>query len=138
MVDTKACEPPYLMKILENFKNELDDSYNFIISRMNVLSEVEQYRRCILKDKKNILIMLSDEAGIKPYFLNELHLVFRTYNRKDLYDNEKIFPIPCGYSCGYSYDHHDATYLTGESDKKLLIEKKQRYFFFRSSFSYAS
>ena len=72
MINIKICEPPYLLKILNHLKNDLSDDYNFIIARTNNNLEIEQFKNCILKNKKNILILLSDEAGITPPFLDEL------------------------------------------------------------------
>lgn len=116
MVQPNIWEPPYLLKILDNL-TELNDDYHFIISRTNTRQEILQFQKCIDKNKKNILILLSDEAGIVPPFIGDLYLVFRTYNKKSLYDNEKIFPIPCGYSFG----HNNSFYK--DFFKKSLIDR---------------
>ena len=131
MVHPNICEPPYFLEIFRKFENELDDTYHFIISRTNNSVEIEQFKQCIKKDKKNILILLSDEAGIKPYFLDELFLVFRTYSNRKLYDNNKIFPVPCGYSCGYGgfFNKSDWKYDDKEQIKKSLIEREYDLFY---------
>ena len=120
MVDPNVWEPPYLTKILSNMI-ELDDSYHFIISRTNTYDEIQQFKSCIIPGLKNILILLSDEQGIIPYFMEDLFLVFRTYNRRDLYDNVKIFPIPCGY-----YSKNDDV---ENSEVKLLKDRKYDMFY---------
>lgn len=102
MVSPKVCEPPYFLEIFNKLEPYLDDSYHFIITRTNNSEEIYQFKKCIISGKKNILILLSDEAGLRvPYFLDELFLVFRTYSNADLCDNKKVFAVPCGYSCGY-------------------------------------
>lgn len=121
MVDPNVWEPPYLFKVLDNL--DLDDDYHFIIARTNTQQEVYQFKNCIKSNKKNILFLLSDERGIIPPFLDELYLVFRAYNRSDLYDNNKIFPIPCGYS----YGHNNSFYK--EENKKPLVDREYDLFY---------
>lgn len=123
VVTPKIWEHPYILKIFEFLKDYLDDEYNFIIARTNNNYEIKKFEECIIENKKNILILLSDEAGITPPFLDRLHFVFRTYNRLPLYDNKKIFPIPCGYSFG----HKDSFYK--EIKKKPLIDREYDIFY---------
>ena len=66
--------------------------------------------------------MLSDEAGIIPPSLNRLYKVFRTYNHRRLYDNKKIFPIPCGY-CGQLQFQNAGKYEHAEEIHKPLSER---------------
>jgi len=122
MVDARVWEPPYFLRVLDNLRG-LNDDIHFIIARTNTPQEVDQFRGCIKHGKKNILILLSDEAGIHPPFIDKLHLVFRTYSNKMLYDNEKIFPIPCGYC----YGHNGALYEEGHP--KRLIEREYDLFY---------
>ena len=137
MINLRICEPPYFLKALDLIKNELDDSYHFIIARTNISQEIGDFKNCIKKDKKNILILLSDEAGIKPYFLDDLFLVFRTYSNKSLYDDDKIFSVPCGYSCGYGgfFGKTDFLYTNMEEKKAPLIEREYDIFY-SGQFSY--
>jgi len=125
MVNPENWELPYLLKTLDFLKEDLDDNYHFIIARMNNPTEIAQYKATLKSDKKNILIMLSDEAGIKPYFQDQLFLTFRTYNRKGVYDNVNIFPIPCGF-CG---KHNDFLYEDMEKEKQPLIDRKYDIFY---------
>lgn len=130
VVSPKICEPPYLLKIFDILKNHFDDDYHFIIARVNTVEEIRIFKELILPEKRNILFLLSDEFGIIPPFLEDLYLVFRTYSNKELYDNNKIFAIPCGYSCGYAgiYDHPDWIYDM-EKPKKPLINREIDIFY---------
>lgn len=132
MVAPKAFEPPYFLEIFNKMKNYLDDSYHLIIARTNTSDEITQFGNCIINGKKNILILLSDEAGIKNVpFLDELFLVFRTYSNSDLYDNKKIFPVPCGYSCGCGgyFGNSNWEYDDKEKDKILLVDREYDIFY---------
>jgi len=131
MVDPNICEPPYFLEILKHIENDLNDDYHFIISRTNSTEEIEQFKSCIIQGKKNILILLSDEAGIKPYFLDELCMVFRTYSNSRLHDDNKIFSVPCGYSCGYGgfFGKSDWKYDNKEESKIPLIDREFDIFF---------
>ena len=100
MVDSFECENVYVEEILKNL--DLDDSFHIIIGRINTPQETEQLKQCIIQDKKNILIMKSDEMGIIPPFIDDLFMVFRMYNNTTLVDYNKIFPIPCGYSMSHN------------------------------------
>lgn len=125
MVEPYKWELPYLLKTLEFLKKDLDNSYHFIIARTNNPTEIAQYKKTLKNDKKNILILLSDEAGIKPYFQEQLFLTFRTYNRKVLFDNVNIFPIPCGF-CGANKGF---VYENMEQEKKPLIDREYDVFY---------
>ena len=129
MVDSTVWEMPYLLKGLDMIKAELNDEYHFIFARTNVPQEIQQFKDCVKKDKKNILILLSDEAGIRPYFLDELFLVFRTYSNKNLYDDKKIFAIPCGYCGGSAMSYNNHQYLDMEKDKAPLIDREYDIFY---------
>ena len=74
MIKTTNCEHDYLTKIFNNLQDVSDD-YHFIVARVNNLQEIEQFRTTIKDNKKNIMIMLSDEAGISPPFLDKLYKV---------------------------------------------------------------
>jgi len=124
MIDPNTWESPYILKILDNFEKELSDEYNFIISRINTTKDFEQYIECIIKGKKNILVLLSDERGIRPPLLDQLHLVFRTYSNKKWCDNnKKIFPIPCGYCMGHKNSYYK------EEIKKPLVDREYDIFY---------
>lgn len=129
MVHPLTCEPPYLMEAFKKINHKIDNSYNFIIARTNSNEEKEHFEKCIQPDKKNVLFLLSDEFGIVPPFLDRLHLVFRTYSRRDLCDNKKIFPIPCGYSCGYVSFAAKNDWVYIEQNKKPLIERPYDIFY---------
>lgn len=123
-----VCEPPYLMKSLNYLL--LDDTYHFIISRLNNRDEIDATESLIENDKKNILIMLSDEAGIIPPNLNRYFLVFRTYARKSLL-SDKIYPIPCGFSCSYGgyFGKNDWLYTDMEKPKRDLVNREFDIFY---------
>jgi hypothetical protein len=138
-VDPEVWEPPYLEKTLE-YLSDLGDEYNFIIGRANSNEDKQDIMSCIdsNKDKKNVLILLSDELGIQndvtgPYFWKEnIHCIFRTYNNSDLYDNKWVFPIPCGFSCGvghHSSDGNTHTMRDFDISPKPLKERKYDFFF---------
>lgn len=137
MVEPDIWEPPYLIESLGNLKS-LSDDYHFIIARTNNLDELETFKKDILPNKKNILILLSDELGINnwksgPYFMkDQIHCIFRTYNNESLIDNEFVYPIPCGFSCGvgiHSENGKKNLYRNFEFSKKKLIDRKYDIFF---------
>lgn len=107
MVEPDVWEPPYLTESFKYLK-DLSDDYHLIIARTNNQEEFDEFRKSLIVGKKNILFLLSDELGINnirngPYFMhNEIHCIFRTYNNKSLYDNNFVYPVPCGFSCGVS------------------------------------
>jgi hypothetical protein len=119
------CELGYLEKIFSYLEKELDDDYLFIIGRTNTLEEHNQMIE-FLKNKEGKLyyIYLADEFQKTPEYLNKFIKVFRTYNRKDLYDNKHIFPIPCGYSSG-----HRNGWYEGEKEKSLLKNRTNDLFY---------
>lgn len=131
MVYPKVFETPYFLRALDLIKDKLDDTYHFIIARTNCKEEIQEFKNCIKDNYKNILILLSDEVGIIPPFLGDLFLVFRTYNRTGLYDNNKIFPVPCGYSygCDGLFGNSNWEYVDAEKEKKSLIERDYDLFF---------
>lgn len=131
MVNRDSCEIDYLDKILDNLK-DISDDYHFIIARTNNPQETEQFRTTIKDGKKNVMIMLSDEAGIIPPFLNKLYKVFRTYNRKGLYDESKIYPIPCGYCAQVgmkSLPKPESKYNYAEQEHKNIKDRQYDLFF---------
>jgi hypothetical protein len=123
-----VCEPPYLTKALNNLL--LSDDYHFIISRLNTTYEINATEALLEDGKKNILIMLSDEAGIIPPNIDKYFLVFRTYARKSLLSG-KIHPIPCGFSCSYGgyFGKNDWLYDDMEKPKKNLIDREFDIFY---------
>ena len=129
MINLNICEPPYILKALESIRNEINDDYNFIISRIQNSNDKNQYEECILEGKINILIHLSDEAGIPPPHLDRLHLVFRTYSNKSIHDDKKIFAIPCGYSCGYDGYFNNDKWIYKEFDIKPLKDREYDIFY---------
>jgi len=131
MISMDNCETDYLTKILNKLEDVSDD-YHFIVARTNNPQEIEQFRGTIRDGKKNVMLMLSDEAGIIPPFLDKLHKVFRTYNHKRLYDEKKIFPIPCGYCAQLgmkSLPKPESKYIYAEQEHKPIEERKYELFF---------
>lgn len=137
MVEPDVWEPPYLLETF-NYLSDLSDDYHFIIARTNNSEELNQFKTYLLKDKKNILFLLSDELGIKnmysgPYSMqSELSMIFRTYNNRDLYDDNFVYPIPCGFSCGvsvHSQTGKKSIFRKFNSDTKHLIDRKYDFFF---------
>jgi hypothetical protein len=132
MISLDTCEMDYLMKIFNKLKDKISDDYYFIVARTNNKNEIEQFRTTIKDDKKNILILLSDEAGIIPPFLDKIHMVFRTYNHRRLYDEKKIFPIPCGYCAQTglkSLPNPESKYLNTEQIHKNIKDRKYELFY---------
>jgi len=129
MVHPEVADAPYFLEILSNLKDKLDDTFHFIISRLNTSEEIVQFHNCIKNDKKNILILLSDEKGIIPPFLEKLYLVFRTYSNSNLVDNKKIFPVPCGFSFGYGGFFGNSDWKYKQTTKKLLVDRKYDIFY---------
>lgn len=120
-----VCELGYLNNIFFHLSKELNDEYYFIVGRSNTFEEEKQLLNFIKnKDGKLIYIFLSDESGKIPNYFNKFYKIFRTYNRKGLYDNKKIFPIPCGYSSG-----HRNGWYEGEKDNKKLSEREIDIFY---------
>jgi hypothetical protein len=127
MLDDKEgiCEIGYLQKIFNNLNNVLDDDYLFVVGRTNTNNEEEQlYDFLKNKEGKLYYIYLSDEFGKIPSYTDKFIKLFRTYNRKDLYDNNKIYPIPCGFSSG-----HRNGWYNGETEKKHLKLREIDLFF---------
>ncbi len=124
-----VCEPPYLVKSL-NYLKELSDDYHFIISRINNKDEINITESLIEIGKKNILILLSDEAGIIPPNIDKYFLIFRTYARKSLL-SDKIYPIPCGFSCSYGgyFGKNDWMYDDMETPKTNLVDREYDIFY---------
>jgi hypothetical protein len=132
MVSMNSCEIDYLMKILNVLKDRISDDYYFIVARTNNQNEISQFYNTLRDDKKNILILLSDEAGIIPPFLDKIHMTFRTYNHKILYDERKIFPIPCGYCAQTglkSLPNPESKYLMAEQIHKNVLDRKYELFY---------
>ena len=127
MVNEYECENLYIKEIYNCLKDKLDDSYNFIVARTNTPQEVQQFKEDIITSKKNILLFKSDEIGIIPPFLDDLFLVFRTYNNTNLVDYKKIFPIPCGYATSFDYSYNNSIY--DRKEKKNLINREYDFFF---------
>jgi hypothetical protein len=137
IVDPDIWEPPYILESLR-YLSDLSDDYNFIIARTNNIDELNILKNNIITGKKNVLILLSDEVGINnwkdgPYFMrDELHCIFRTYNNRTLYDNEFIYPIPCGFSCGvgvHSEDGNKNIYRDFNFCSRPLKDRKYDIFF---------
>ena len=120
-----VCELGYLEKIFSLLEKELDDDYLFIIGRTNTQQEEIQLYE-FLKDKEGKLyyIYLSDEFRKIPLYSNRFKKIFRTYNSKGVYDNKKIYPIPCGYSSGHRNGWYD-----GEKEKKNLKDRELDLFY---------
>lgn len=128
MVGDRECENEYINHFLEFLKDKIDDSYHFIIARINNKQEILEFEKTIIEGKKNILLMKSDEFGIIPPFLDKLFLVFRFYNNKKLYDNKKIFALPCGYASNFDYDYNRSFY--DSKNNKIELTKRQNDIFF--------
>lgn len=121
MVDLTECENDYLIEAFSHL--QLDDEFHFIVARVNNQNEIMQFEKTIVSDKKNILIMKSDEAGIIPPFLDRLFLVFRMYNNNSLVDYKKIFPIPCGFSRCFNQNGKLYYHQPEKVKKPPLIER---------------
>lgn len=125
MIVDYECENFYVKEILNNLN--LDDSFHIIVGRINNPHEIELLRQSLLKNKKNILIMKSDERGIIPPFIDDLFMVFRMYNNNLVVDYKKIFPIPCGYSM--IHKNNGETYTYHYKEPKNINERTIDLFF---------
>ena len=130
-VNKIVCEPQFFIKVFEKIENYLDDTYHFIIGRTNSDEERLLTKKCIKPGKKKILIMLSDEAGIIPYDLDEYYMVYRTYSNQNLIDNKKVFGVPCGFSYSYGglFGKSDWCYIDMETPKRKLIDREYDFFY---------
>jgi len=137
MVDPEIWEPPYLLESLK-YLSDLSDDYYFIIARTINLDDLNVLKKDIQPGKKNILILLSDEVGINdwkdgPYYMKDvIYCIFRTYNNQSLYDNDFVFPIPCGFSCGvgiHSQNGKKNIYRNFQFSNKKLKEREYDIFF---------
>ena len=117
-VEPNFCERQYFKRVAEKLSPHFDDSYNLIITCC-----YDETLDLYNKDKKNIVIYLSDEYGIFKNWFNKVDLVFRTYPRKGFFDNLKIFPIPLGLVMP------DFVTYELEKPKKKLSERKYDYFY---------
>lgn len=91
------CEFFYLKNILNLIS--LNDDYNIIAGIIHTEKEAKKVLDKIDKNKKNILIQVSEETDT-PYhseIYNLFYKVFRTYNNNSKIDNTKVFPIPSGH-----------------------------------------
>jgi hypothetical protein len=127
MINDLECEVRYIKKIHSFLTKELDDDYNLIIARINNGKDYQMYKEIIPRDKRNILILVSDETGTIPS-MNSIEKVFRTYNHKRLYDMKRIFPIPCGYSTAFGYEFNTDIYES-KDDCKSLQDREYDIFF---------
>lgn len=125
MVHPDECENGYLNEIFSHI--DLNGEYNFIVGRSNTPKETLQLKDSILENKRNILILKSDERGITPPYLDDFYCVFRMYNNNNLVDNKKIFPIPCGYCT--SNMSVGGTYKSGDIAKKKISERSIDLFY---------
>lgn len=124
-VNPNFCERRFFMKIMEKL-HHLDDSFNFIITNYD-----DNTLPLFHPDKKNIIIYLSDEYGIFKSWFNKVDLIFREYptnylyfyKNQKLYDNVKIFPVPCGLVLP------DFTNYEMEQQHKKLSERKYDFFY---------
>lgn len=116
-INPHFCERQFFVEVM-NKLSYLDDSFNFIITNYDDLT-LPLYE----KDKKNIVLYLSDEYGIYRNWFNKVDLVFRTYPRKGNYDNKKVFPIPCGLVMP------DYVTYKMEQPKKKLSDRKYDFFY---------
>ena len=131
-VNKVVCEPPFFIKVFEMLEDKLDDTHHFIIGRINNPDEKKLTLSCIIPGKKNILIMLSDEAGIRPDIIDiHFDMIFRTYSNKKLYDDKKVFAVPCGFSCSYGncFGKNDWIYNDMEKPKTKLVDRKYDIFY---------
>ena len=116
-VEANFCERQFFKKVAEKL-SILDDSYNLIITCC-----YDETLDLYNKDKKNIVIYLSDEYGIFKNWFNKVDLIFRTYPRKGFFDNKQIFPIPLGLVMP------DFVTYKMEQPKNKLSERKYDYFY---------
>jgi hypothetical protein len=116
-INPHFCERQFFIEVM-NKLSHLDDSFNFIITNY------DDYTLPLFnKEKKNIILYLSDEYGIYRNWFNKADLIFRTYPRKGNYDNKKIFPIPCGLVMP------DYVKYKMEQPKKKLEDRKYDFFY---------
>lgn len=119
-VTDNFCDLQYLYKIYDLLKIELDDSWVLII----VNDQDGQLPIDINDTRKRIVIMLSDERGILPPWIDDADIVFRTLSSNKSCDYQKIFPIPTGW-----FGPLIGTNYIGEQPKKNLIDRDYDLFY---------
>ncbi len=113
------CELKYLHKIISVLENEINDNYALVIVNDQCIT-LPQVPSGLIK----IVIMLSDEIGIVPPWIDDANIIFRSPARNEMCDYSKIFPIPLGFNgplIGNSY--------VGEQPKKKLIDREYDFFY---------
>jgi len=109
------CELQHIHKIISLLSKELDDSYELLI----VNDQCVQLPATTISSKK-IVIMLSDERGIIPHWIDSADIVFRTLSSNSSCDYNKIYPIPTGW---FGPIDGSVKYI-GEQPKKPLAERE--------------
>lgn len=115
------CETRYLSKIIEMLDESIDNFSIIVTSNLNQTPN-SKYRK--------IIILTGDELGrlgMKPYQNQNVFCVFRIYNRYNRFDDDYIFPIPCGYNWTM---HNDKTKkMSRMYPEKKLSEREYDIFF---------
>lgn len=86
------CETKYLSGIIEILNKEINE-FSIIITPNLFKLPKSTYRK--------IVILTGDELGRlpnPPYPGEDVFAIFRIYNRNGRFDNNLIYPIPCGYN----------------------------------------
>ncbi len=120
LIEDHVCDLQSILKVIAVLQKELSEDYVICIVLFN-----EPLLPISKSDpRKKIVIMLSDEVGITPCWLDDADIIFRTLSSNSCCDYKKIFPIPTGYFApllGHSYE--------GELPKKSLADRDSDIFY---------
>lgn len=122
-IENNYCQLIYLYKVIKILKEHLNDDYQLILTS-HLDTSLPDYEN----GKKNIVVFIGDEKGIKPSWYLKPHIIFRAYNKQSLCDYDKIFPIPCGFNGPIIANGMENDYW-GEKEKKPLLEREYDLFY---------
>lgn len=122
-IENNYCQLIYIYKVINILKEHLNDDYQLILTSQLDIS-LPDYEN----GKKNIVVFIGDEKGIKPSWYLKPHIIFRAYNKQSLCDYDKIFPIPCGFNGPIIANGVENNYW-GEKEKKPLLEREYDLFY---------
>lgn len=107
--DHVHCEYHYFEDVINYL--DINDEYNVIVGVLHDPRFVNETMSYVDKNKKNILIQISEESEEKynSKLYEHFYKIFRAYNVNNKVDYKKIYPIPCGYVTRLNFKWHNAT-----------------------------
>lgn len=121
--ENNYCQLIYLYKVIDILKEHLNDDYQLILTSFLDIDLPD-----FDINKKNIVVFIGDEKGIKPSWYLKANIIFRQYNNQNLCDYNKIFPIPCGFNGPIIVNGVENNYW-GENEKTPLLEREYDLFY---------